>query len=95
MNEMVVDDYEMNVNDLVVLVDPSKPFIEIKLPNVGECTGRFYSISNFCTSGNTIHIVDRGDSHEFSSPSDLNMGDALIYYSNGVQWLLVFANSVV
>jgi hypothetical protein len=95
MQEFITTDYAMGPQDLVVNVDPGEAYVEITLPYVGEATGRFYSINNFCSSGNTVHVIDRGDSLGFTSPSDLITGGALIYFSNGIQWLLVFDNGVV
>jgi len=86
----VTGDYEMAFGDTLLNVSPDKAFVEVKLPYVGEAAGKFYSINNIGSEGNTVHLVDRGDSTAFTSPEDLIDGASCIYFSNGVRWLLVF-----
>jgi len=95
MSTFTASDYEMIPVDLVVNVDPEAAYVEVKLPYVGESAGALYSINNIGTSGNTVHIVDRGDSMGFESADDLPSGGAVLYFSNGTQWLLVFSNVAV
>lgn len=88
----VTKDYEMLSGENLLNVDPEVAFVEVKLPYVGEAVGKFYSINNVSSSGNTVHIIDRGDSANFIPNEDLGSGGAVLYFSNGVQWLLVFSN---
>jgi hypothetical protein len=88
----VTGDYAMLPIDTVLNVNPDTAFVEVMLPYVGEAVGKFYSINNVGTSGNTVHVVDHGDSTGFVSPDDLTSGGASLYFSNGVQWLLVYSN---
>jgi hypothetical protein len=86
------DDYTMLPSDHVLNVDPGQAYVEVMLPYIGECTGMFYAITNIGAAGNQVHIVDKGDSAGFISPTDLVDGGAVIYFSNGVNWHLVYSN---
>lgn len=85
-------DYIMSPGDTSVFVDPSSAFAEVTLPSVSEALGQMYSIMNTCDTGNVVRINAKGDSTGFVAPDDLPGGGTYIFYSNGVQWLMLFSN---
>lgn len=90
--EATDSDYVMSAGSTCLFVDPATAFVDITLPSVNEGIGQMYSIANTNTTGNVVRVVDKEDSTGFTPPEDLPNGCTYVFYSNGVQWLLMFSN---
>jgi len=90
----VDDDYEMGIDDTMVMCDGSSNAIALTLPPVAEAQGRIFSIrvtdgsNNTTVSGGGDAVAATDGTNDFASGVALTAAnDVALLYSDGLAWI--------